>query len=230
MLIEAKNLWKTYGAGEAQVNALQGVDLRVSAGEFVALVGPSGSGKSSLLQILGAMDTPTKGQVTLAGTDLSQLSRAQLADLRLRRLGFVFQTFNLLPTLTALENAAIPLQLAGTGSRNARVRARELLEQVGLADRLGHLPSQLSGGQRQRVAIARALANDPAVLLADEPTGALDSASGLALMAQLTELNRQGKTIVMVTHNLELARQAGRVLQIRDGRLYEGVQTEAVAG
>lgn len=227
MLLEAKELWKTYGSGEAQVNALQRVSLAVAPGEFVALVGPSGSGKSSLLHIIGAMDTPTRGHVTLAGEDLGRLKGSQLTDLRLRKLGFIFQTFNLVSTLTALENVALPLQLAGTGSRQARQRARDLLTQVGLAERTGHLPGQLSGGQKQRVAIARALANDPALILADEPTGALDSANGEVIMCLLKELNRQGRTIIMVTHNQELAGRAGRALRMRDGQLSELTLTEA---
>ncbi|HYG57184.1 MAG TPA: ABC transporter ATP-binding protein [Symbiobacteriaceae bacterium] len=221
MLLEAKQLWKTYGSGEARVHALQGVSLAVAQGDFVALVGPSGSGKSSLLHLIGAMDTPTRGAVTLAGEDLGRLRGSQLTALRLRKVGFVFQTFNLMPTLTALENVALPVQLAGAGTRQARERARELLTQVGLADRAGHLPAQLSGGQKQRVAIARALANDPALILADEPTGALDTANGEAIMALLEELNRHGRTIMMVTHNEDLASRAGRVLRMRDGRLAE---------
>lgn len=219
LLLEATELWKTYGTGEARVHALRGVSLTVARGEFVALVGPSGSGKSSLLHLIGAMDTPTRGAVSLAGEDLGRLKGSQLTALRLRKLGFVFQTFNLIPTLTALENVALPLQLAGAGMRRSRERAGELLTQVGLADRMGHLPSQLSGGQKQRVAIARALANDPALILADEPTGALDTPNGEAIMALLEELNRQGRTIMMVTHNPDLAGRAGRILRMRDGQL-----------
>jgi len=201
------------------VEALRGVNLVVEAGEFVALVGPSGSGKSTLLHLIGAMDTPTRGEVHLNGRTLAQTNDAGRTRLRCHEVGFVFQTFNLLPTLSALENVEIALRLAGVSRRERRARAIELLERVGLGERIGHLPRQLSGGERQRVAIARALANRPALLLADEPTGNLDSATGQVIVGLLRQFNTEGQTIVLVTHDPEIAAQAGRVLRIRDGRI-----------
>jgi len=220
-VIETDDLWKVYRTDGVTVEALRGVNLAVEAGEFVALVGPSGSGKSTLLHLLGAMDTPTRGAVHLNGHDLAQMSSAGCTRLRCRELGFVFQTFNLLPTLNALENVAIALRLAGVGRQERRRRATELLEQVSLGERLGHLPRQLSGGERQRVAIARALANRPILLLADEPTGNLDSATGESIVALLRALNGQGQTIVLVTHNAEIVAQAGRVLRMKDGQVFD---------
>lgn len=219
MLLSAEQVWKAYGSGEAQVHAIRGVSLTVEPGEFIAIVGPSGSGKSSLLHLMGAMETPTQGEIVLNGVTISRLPARALAALRLNTIGFIFQSFNLMPTLTALENVALPLQLQGVSRGQAQTRARDLLAQVGLSDRMAHLPASLSGGQRQRVAIARALANDPRLIFADEPTGALDSANGEAIMALLENLNRQGRTIVMVTHNLDLAARARRVLRMRDGQI-----------
>ena len=218
-IVETYDLWKVYPMNGAGVEALRGVELKVEAGEFVALVGPSGSGKSTLLHLLGAMDTPTRGEVRLNGRSLAQMSDAERTRLRCREIGFVFQTFNLLPTLNALENVEIALRLAGIPGPKRRARATELLESVGLDGRMRHLPRQLSGGERQRVAIARALANRPALLLADEPTGNLDSATGESIVALLRQLNGQGQTIVLVTHNAEVANQAGRMLQMKDGQL-----------
>jgi len=218
-IVETYDLWKVYPMNGAGVEALRGVELKVEAGEFVALVGPSGSGKSTLLHLLGAMDTPTRGEVRLNGRSLAQMSDAERTRLRCREIGFVFQTFNLLPMLSALENVEIALRLAGVPGRERHVRAAELLERVGLGERMRHLPRQLSGGERQRVAIARALANRPALLLADEPTGNLDSATGESIVALLRQLNDQGQTIVLVTHNAEVANQAGRMLQMKDGQL-----------
>jgi len=218
-IVETYDLWKVYPMNGAGVEALRGVELKVEAGEFVALVGPSGSGKSTLLHLLGAMDTPTRGEVRLNGRSLAQMSDAERTRLRCREIGFVFQTFNLLPTLNALENVEIALRLAGVPGQKRRARAAQLLESMGLDGRIRHLPRQLSGGERQRVAIARAFANQPALLLADEPTGNLDSATGQSIVTLLRQLNGQGQTIVLVTHNAEVAKQAGRMLQMKDGQL-----------
>jgi len=218
-IIETHDLWKVYRMDGLAVEALRGVNLTVEAGEFVALVGPSGSGKSTLLHLIGAMDTPTRGEMRLNGRGLAQMSDAERTRLRCHEIGFVFQTFNLLPTLSVLENVEIALRLAGVAGREGRTRATELLERVGLGGRMRHLPRQLSGGERQRVAIARALANQPALLLADEPTGNLDSATGQAIVDLFRQFNAEGQTIVMVTHNPEVAAQAVRVMRMRDGKL-----------
>jgi len=218
-IIETHDLWKVYRMDGMVVEALRGVNLVVEAGEFVALVGPSGSGKSTLLHLMGAMDTPTRGEVHLNGHNLAYTSDAERTRLRCREVGFVFQTFNLLPTLSALENVEIALRLAGISRRERRARATELLERTGLGERVDHLPRQLSGGERQRVAIARALANQPALLLADEPTGNLDSATGQTIAGLLRQFNAEGQTIVLVTHDPEVAAQAGRVMRLRDGKL-----------
>ena len=221
MLIEAKNLWKIYGSKENEVNALKGVNLNVNEGDFLALLGPSGCGKSTLLHILGAMDNADRGEIIMEGKILGDFKVNMLNQLRLRRIGFIFQTFNLMPTLSAIENVMLPMKLAGLPRRVAREKAYLLLEEVGLGDRMKHLPAQLSGGQKQRVAIARALANDPALILADEPTGNLDSESGEMIMQLLQKLSKQGHTIIMVTHNAELADRVGRVAYMRDGQLKE---------
>lgn len=218
-IVETRDLWKIYSMDKVSVEALRGVSLTVASGEFVALVGPSGSGKSTLLHLIGAMDTPTRGEVYLNGQDIARMGDAERTRLRCREVGFVFQTFNLLPTLSALENVEIALRLAGVRGPQRRSRATELLERVGLGERMRHLPRQLSGGERQRVAIARALANQPALLLADEPTGNLDTATGETITALLRRFNGQGQTIVLVTHNPEIANQAGRVLRMRDGQI-----------
>ena len=218
-IIETHDLWKVYRMDGTRVEALRGVNLVVEAGEFVALVGPSGSGKSTLLHLMGAMDTPTRGEVHLHGHNLAYTSDAERTRLRCREVGFVFQAFNLLPTLSALENVEIALRLAGISRRERRARATELLERTGLGERVDHLPRQLSGGERQRVAIARALANQPALLLADEPTGNLDSATGQTIAGLLRQFNAEGQTIVLVTHDPEVAAQAGRVMRLRDGKL-----------
>ncbi|MCX7923618.1 MAG: ABC transporter ATP-binding protein [Clostridia bacterium] len=220
-MIQTKNLWKTYGSGDTQVNALRGVDLTVNKGDFLALVGPSGCGKSTLLHMLGAMDTPSRGEIMLEGRELGKLGEGQLTDVRLERLGFIFQTFNLVPTLNALENVMLPMKFAGISRREAKQKALCLLDMVGLKERTRHLPAQMSGGQRQRVAIARALANDPALILADEPTGNLDSENSEKIMELLQNLNRKGRTIVMVTHNPELAERVNRVVYMKDGQLAE---------
>jgi ABC-type lipoprotein export system ATPase subunit len=219
LLIETIQLTKTYGVGETAVHALDDVNLQVRPGEFVAIMGPSGCGKSTLLNMLGALDQPTAGEVWVAGENLARLK--QVDDFRANTVGFVFQLHNLLPTLTALENIEVPMQ-GRVGGRDRQRRARHLLDLVGLGDRAGHLPNQLSGGQRQRVAIARALANNPKLVLADEPTGALDSQSGAEILALLGDLNRsEGATIAVVTHDPRVAQATQRVLRMQDGRIVE---------
>ncbi len=223
-LIKVENLTKVYGSGEIAVHALAGVDLVIDEGEFVAIMGPSGSGKSTLMNILGCLDRPTGGRYWLGGEDVSQLNKTQLARVRNRKIGFVFQSYNLLSRTSALKNVMLPLlyntnghQRTSAGERKAR--AMDALEMVGLADRVHHRPNELSGGQQQRVAIARALVNDPVLILADEPTGNLDSKSGKEIMGLLTELNQRGSTIVMVTHEDEIAAHAQRVIRFLDGRI-----------
>jgi len=218
-IVEARELRKTYRLDKVEVEALRGVDLIVAEGEFVAIVGPSGSGKSTLLHILGLVDTPTSGQVLLHGRTVSPLSDGERTKLRLIEIGFVFQTFNLLPTLTAFGNVEIVLRLAGMPGTARKGKAKELLEKVGLGHRLNHLPKELSGGERQRVAIARALANSPKLILADEPTGNLDSAAGMAIAELFRVLNKDGQTIVLVTHNREIAQHASRIVVMRDGQI-----------
>jgi putative ABC transport system ATP-binding protein len=219
-IVEAVRLGKNFQTDGTMVEALCDVNLRVDAGEFVAIMGPSGSGKSTLLHLLGAMDIPTHGEVSFDGRAVSRLREGERTRLRCRGIGFVFQTFNLLPILNALENVEIALRFARVSRHERRGRARALLEGVGLEKRLFHLPRHLSGGERQRVAIARALANRPPLLLADEPTGNLDSSTGSAVMAILHRLNEQGQTIVMVTHDAGLADRAGRIVRMKDGRIY----------
>jgi putative ABC transport system ATP-binding protein len=217
-LIEIKALSKVYGQGQSAVHALRGVDVTIPPKQFVAVTGPSGSGKSTLLYILGTVDLPTEGRVLLDGSDLTGLSDRERTHLRRRRIGFVFQAFNLLPILTAAENVALPLVLDGVAPQEAARRAGEILERVGLSARTGHFPAQLSGGEQQRVAIARALVINPALILADEPTGNLDSASGAQVMDLLRRLvDRDGQSVVMVTHDHDLARRADRILGFLDG-------------
>lgn len=215
----ARDLRKDYPMNGETVHALRGVSLRVDSGDYAAIVGPSGSGKSTLLQLLGGIDTPTAGAVELSGTRLDALSDRELTRLRLTRLGFVFQRFHLLPVLTARENVELPMAEAGVRGPERRVRARELLDYVGLAQRENHRATQLSGGEMQRVAIARALANRPAVVLADEPTGELDAATGAGILALFRRLSADGTTLVVVTHDERLAAEAGRVVHMLDGRL-----------
>lgn len=216
-VIEVEKLEKVYGMGEGVVRALAGVSFGIERGEFVALMGPSGSGKSTLMHLLGCLDTPTSGRYWLEGEEIGRLSKRRRAQLRNRRIGFVFQTFNLLPRLTALENVIVPLRYRGRVP-GARELAAEALAGVGLADRLGHRPSELSGGQRQRVAIARALVTNPALILADEPTGNLDSRTGAEVMELLRRLNEEeGRTIILVTHDQQLARYATRMIKLHDG-------------
>lgn len=217
-ILEAIDVRKSYGEGDAAVEALRGVNIRIEPGELVAIMGPSGSGKSTLLTILGAVETPTSGRVLIEGVDVSTMNDDQRTLMRRRRLGFIFQAFNLLPMLTAIENVALPLELEGIRASEARKRAREALDLVKMTHREGHLPGMLSGGEQQRVAIARALVIKPALLLADEPTGNLDTASGDRVTALLRRLvEKDGQTIVMVTHDPEVATLADRIIRVRDG-------------
>ena len=222
-IIETHNLHKVYDMGDAQVKALDGLDIRIDAGEFVAIMGPSGSGKSTLMNILGCLDRPSAGRYLLAGEDVSNLDKVQLAAIRNRQIGFVFQSFNLLPRTSALRNVMLPLIYRRNGvalsSREREQRALAALGAVGLADRADHEPTELSGGQRQRVAIARALINDPVLIMADEPTGNLDTKTGEEIMALLSDLHSRGRTIVMVTHEANIAAHTQRTITMVDGRI-----------
>jgi putative ABC transport system ATP-binding protein len=217
-VIRLKNVWKIYRMGDVEVPALRGLELEIKKGEFVAVMGPSGSGKSTAMNMIGCLDIPTKGNIYLEGKDISHLSESDLAQIRGRKIGFIFQQFNLIPTLTALENVMLPMTFQGIPSSERKTKAVELLNLVELSDRMGHKPNELSGGQQQRVAIARALANDPEVILADEPTGNLDSKTGGIVMEFLKKMHKQQcKTIVMVTHDANVAEHAERVELLRDG-------------
>jgi putative ABC transport system ATP-binding protein len=218
-VIELKGVTKTYHLGDEVLNALDNIDFTVKSGEFLAITGPSGSGKSTLANIIGGLDRPTSGSIMVDGTDLSHVRDHQLSDYRNRHIGFVFQSFNLQNTQTALENVMLPLVFSRMKPKDRKARAKECLEAVGLGDRLKHRPSQLSGGQRQRVAIARALAVKPSIILADEPTGNLDTARGDEIMQLMKDLNKQGITLVIITHDNAVAKMADRIVQIKDGKL-----------
>src|SRR6266851_2191203 len=220
-MIQMRGIRKVYSMGRMEVEALRGIDLDIGGNEYVAVVGPSGSGKSTLMNILGCLDTPSSGEYVLSGEAVAGLDRNRLAEIRNRHVGFVFQNFNLLPYASALENVELPLLFAGVSAKERRERAVEMLRRVELQDRMEHKPTELSGGQMQRVAIARALVNRPAMVLADEPTGNLDSGSGKGIVGLFQELYGAGQTIVMITHDMNLARLASRIVQIRDGEIVE---------
>ncbi len=218
-LIKIENLTKHYKVGTEIVKALRSISLYIYKNEYVALMGPSGSGKSTLMNILGCLDSPTSGQYYLNGQDVSKMEDNQLAEIRNKEIGFVFQTFNLLPRSTALDNVALPLIYSGIGKANRNERALEVLDQVGLSDRVDHKPNELSGGQRQRVAVARALVNSPSIILADEPTGNLDSKTSIEIMGLFEDIHQAGNTIIVVTHEEDIARHAHRIIRLRDGEI-----------
>jgi len=226
IVIKTEDLWKTYEMGTEQLHALRGVGIEIGKGEYVAIMGPSGSGKSTLMNLIGCLDTPTRGNYWLAGRLVSQLDDDALAYIRNKDIGFVFQTFNLLPRATALHNVELPMIYNGTPAAERIERAKQALAQVDLMDRMMHKPNELSGGQRQRVAVARALVNNPSILLADEPTGNLDSATGEEIMALFARLHQSGNTIILVTHEHDIAEHAHRVIRLRDGKVEKDERTK----
>jgi putative ABC transport system ATP-binding protein len=223
-LIEVRDLWKTYVMGSEEIHALQGVSIQIERGEYVAIMGPSGSGKSTLMNLIGCLDTPTKGSYLLNEKQVGQMNDNELAQIRNEEIGFVFQTFNLLPRASALQNVELPLVYGGVANRDRHARAKAALEKVELGSRMTHKPNELSGGQRQRVAIARALVNNPSILLADEPTGNLDSKTGSEIMALFARLHQAGNTIVLVTHEADIAAFAHRTIHLRDGQVEKDVR------
>ena len=225
-LIETRDLWKTYVMGDEEIHALRGVSIAIERGEYVAIMGPSGSGKSTLMNLIGCLDTPSKGTYLLNGKEVSQMNDNELARIRNEEIGFVFQTFNLLPRATALHNVELPLVYAGMGKAARLEQAKAAIEKVELTHRMTHRPNELSGGQRQRVAIARALVNNPSILLADEPTGNLDSKTGVEIMALFAKLHQGGNTIILVTHEADIAAYAHRVIAIRDGEVARDVRQQ----
>jgi putative ABC transport system ATP-binding protein len=229
-LIETRDLWKTYVMGSEEIHALRGVSIEIERGEYVAIMGPSGSGKSTLMNLIGCLDTPSKGSYLLNNKQVSEMNDNELARIRNEEIGFVFQTFNLLPRASALQNVELPLVYAGVTAKDRTARAKLALEKVELASRMTHRPNELSGGQRQRVAIARALVNNPSILLADEPTGNLDSKTGTEIMALFARLHEAGNTIVLVTHEADVAAFAKRTIHVRDGQVEKDVKQAALAG
>jgi putative ABC transport system ATP-binding protein len=225
-LIETRDLWKTYTMGSEEIHALRGISIDIDRGEYVAIMGPSGSGKSTLMNLIGCLDTPSKGTYLLNGKHVGDMNDNELARIRNEEIGFVFQTFNLLPRATALHNVELPLVYAGVSATDREARARGALERVELGDRMTHRPNELSGGQRQRVAIARALVNNPSILLADEPTGNLDSKTGAEIMSLFAKLHKAGNTIVLVTHEADVAAFAHRTIHIRDGQVEKDVKSQ----
>lgn len=227
-IIEIQDIRKSYQMGEVLINALSGVSINIYKNEYVALMGPSGSGKSTLMNILGCLDVPTSGNYILNGTEVSKMSDNELAAVRNKEIGFVFQTFNLLPRLSALENVALPLVYNGSGKTKREAKALEVLTAVGLGNRAHHKPNELSGGQRQRVAVARALVNDPSIILADEPTGNLDSKTSYEIMALFENIHQQGNTVIVVTHEPDIAQHAHRIIRLKDGKIESDIKNENI--
>ncbi len=225
-VIEIRGIIRNFQLGQETVYVLKGIDLDIARGEYLAIMGPSGSGKSTLMNLLGCLDTPTGGTYNLNGNDVSKMTDNELADIRNREIGFVFQTFNLLPRTTALDNVALPMIYAGASKKDRTIRAEEVLTDVGLSDRMDHKPNQLSGGQRQRVAVGRALVNKPSIILADEPTGNLDSKTSLEIMQLFDEIHAAGNTVILVTHEEEVAAHAHRVIRLRDGMIESDVRNK----